>query len=138
MSDGAWISLAGLSFTLFSAILGIVWRLAHLNQRVDLIWDFLMRRALSEGLAKGLVIQNSPLRVIDDKARAAYEPLLGRLRVFGEKTGRRMTERELFIELEKRFGEEMSRTVCPALELSAGACLHVAAALMREELEKPS
>jgi hypothetical protein len=115
------------------AIGGLIWRMAIMHMRVTLIWDFLMRRALAETLGKGLAVENSPLRVVDQNVREAYAELIGPLRLFNQKIGHRLSERELFMEIERRFGEEMSRTVCPALGLSAGGCITIAVALMNEK-----
>jgi hypothetical protein len=54
------------------ALLGVIWlsgKIASVVMKVETIWEFLMKRALSEALIRGVAIQNSPVRVTDEAKR---------------------------------------------------------------------
>ena len=55
------------------SLLGVVWisavRITSLQVKVDTIWSFLMKRALSEALVQGVATHNSPVRVTDEAKR---------------------------------------------------------------------
>lgn len=59
-------------------------------------------------------------------------PLLPALQEFYAERGCRMTERELWVEIERRFGDTLARTFCIPLGLSEGAGVFIAALAARQ------
>ena len=100
-------------------------RLAKMEVKVDTVWDFLMRRAVSEAINVGVAVKNSPIEVTDE-AKQWMKPLLASIRDFYRETGGNLTDRELALEIERRFGEQILNEVCIPHRLSQGACLLIA------------
>lgn len=69
---------------------------------------------------------------IDSRARAAFGTLLPRLLAW-HLEHLHVSDDELADGLEEAFGEEISRTVCRQLGIDHGACLAIAAELLRED-----
>ena len=117
------------------AILGIIWlagwRLAKLEVKVDTMWDFQLRRAVSEGLHQGAMTRNSPVEVTEE-AKAWMRPVAQELREFYKRLGRRLDERTLTLEIERRYGDRILEEVCIPRGLYQGACLLIAAAVAKE------
>jgi hypothetical protein len=118
--------------TLASISYYTITRLARLELKVDTIWDFLIRRALSEAVNKGVGTVQSPFQP-SAQARAYFGGLVNELREFYRTVGCKLrSDRELFVAVERRFGERFLREVCIPHGLDAGACIHAAIALMKE------
>lgn len=100
-------------------------RLSKMELKVETTWDFLMRRAVSEAVMTGVAVKNSPV-VVNDEAKKWMKPILGPIRDFYKSLGRKMTEYELMMEIERRFGEQILDEVCIPHGLSQGACLLIA------------
>ena len=106
-------------------------RMVSIEVKVDTMWDFQMRRALSESIHKGIATINSPLTVTPE-AKAWMHGLAEQLRDFYAKLGHRMTDRELALEIERRFGDEILHKVCIPNGLYEGACLIIAMEIAKE------
>lgn len=111
-------------------------RSAKIEVKVDTMWDFLMRRALSEGLEKGVLKVNSPV-VISDEAKKWMAGMAIELQQFYRKLGRNLTDRELAYEIERRFGDEILKKVCIPNGLYSGACLLIAMEVAKEISKSP-
>lgn len=109
-------------------------KLATLEVKVNTMWDFQLRRAYSESIQKGVATINSPLTVTPE-AKEWMNELAVKLRDFYSKLGRHLTERDLAIEIERRFGEEILHKVCIPNGLYEGACLIIAMEIAKEVLE---
>lgn len=114
---------------------GLLWLLEHrirlLDSRVSALWSYAMDRALTEALSKGLAVRNSPLKVTDE-VRGWYVSMLTDLKSFYLKSGRHMTEQQLFIEISIRFGRRILNEICIPHGLVAGSCIVLAMELARE------
>ncbi len=64
--------------------------------------------------------------------REAYAPLMHKLQNFYATTGKHLSDTELFIALEQRFGDEILNTICVPFGLTTGSCLIIARQLLRE------
>ena len=124
-------SIISSTLALGSVIYLAVWKIARMEVKVDTLWDFQMRRALSESIQKGVATLNSPLTVTPE-AKAWMHELAAKLRDFYAKLGHRMTDRELAIEIERRFGDEILHKVCIPNGLYEGACLIIAMEIAKE------
>lgn len=100
--------------------------------KIDTTWDFLIRRSIAEATAKGLGTLNSPL-IIDDEARALFsEPLQNSLRAWFEALARpNISDRDLFIEIERVFGDQILQEVCNPNKLNSGECILIAVSIVR-------
>jgi len=97
----------------------------------DTMWDFLIRRAESELISKGLGTKNSPIE-INENAKAYLIGLKDELRKFYRTLGRNLTDQELALEIERRYGEQILKEVCIPHGLYAGACLLIAMEVAKE------
>ncbi len=118
------------------SLLGVIWisavKLTTIEVKVETIWSFLMKRALSEALIQGVATRNSPVRVTDD-AKRWMTPLMPAIRDFYAKLGRRnITDAELALEIERRFGDRILHEVCIPHGLYMGACLLIAVQALKE------
>jgi hypothetical protein len=112
-------------------------RLAKLELKVDTLWEFQMRRALSEALNKGVLAQNSPVR-ITDRARAWFsDALKTALGDFYREGGYRLGETELAQAIERAFGDRLAREICIPNNLDSGSCILAAIELAREASSSP-
>jgi hypothetical protein len=127
-------SIAGVLFTILVTIGGFMWkfssRLARIEFKTDTVWDFLMRRAMSEAVNKGLGTLNSPLIITEDTQKW-YNDMLSELQLFYNNSGYKLNDRDLFIEVEHRFGERLLKEVCIPKELDVGACILGAIAVLK-------
>ena len=116
-------------------LIGVVWRasaqISEMKLKVDTLWDYVIRRGRAEGLHAGALAQNSPITITPD-ARRWFEGLAGDLHAWYQKAGRGLADRELYVALEKQFGERITNEVCVPHRVHAGACLAMAALVCRE------
>ena len=118
------------------ALLGVIWvaavKITAMEVKINTIWGFLMKRAMSEALAHGIATHNSPVRVTDEAKRWMGD-LLPPIKEFYAKLGRRnITDAELALEIEKRFGDQILNEVCIPHGIYMGACLLIAIQAVRE------
>ncbi len=118
------LALLGVGYTLSV-------RLAKLELKVDTIWEFLIRRAFSEAIQKGIATLNSPV-VVTQAAKAMMDPLAFALRTFYINHGHHLTDTELMMEIERQFGDEILHKICIPNGFLAGACLVIAAQVAKE------
>ena len=98
--------------------------IATIKERVEVIWEFLMRRALSEAVKIGVATINSPVK-IDPEACKWFGDMEAGLRALYEQfTG--FSDAQMMLEIERRFGEKILKEVCLPHGLFAGACLFIA------------
>ena len=107
-------------------------KLAALEVKVDTIWDFIIRRAMSEAVFKGIGVINSPLKITPAayKMMTYFEP---ELRTFYQQHGQGLQDRQFLFEIERRFGERLVKDVCIPNGLLMGACLLIALSVAKGE-----
>ena len=118
------------------SLLGVIWisavKITTLDVKAETIWSFLMKRALSEAIVQGVATHNSPVRVTDE-AKRWMSDLIPPIRDFYAKLGRRnITDAELAMEIERRFGDRILNEVCIPHGLYMGACLLIAIQAIKE------
>ncbi len=69
---------------------------------------------------------------IKDEVKEWYKEIANDLKVFYIRTGIRLTERELFIAIERRFGTRILKEICIPHNLNQGECLIIAMAVAKE------
>jgi len=67
-----------------------------------------------------------------EKAKGLFDWLAPELRRFYQRTGRRMTEYQLRLEIERRWGDKIVQKVCIPRGMSSFQCLTLAAMAARE------
>lgn len=101
------------------------------NERVNTLWGFLLSRGIAEAVTKGVATMNSPITVTEE-AKAWFEPIVAQLRTFYDGEGRGLSDVNLAIEIERRFGDRILKEICIPHGLFMGACLVIALQLLRD------
>ena len=76
---------------------------------------------------------NSPIKITDE-AKCWMEPLMGPITEFYLGLGKDLSDHDLCLEIERRFGERMLREVCIPHKLDQGACLLIAVQAVKSVL----
>ncbi len=102
------------------------------EQRIEIIWDFLMKGAIQEAVRKGFGVANSPLTAISEDCRKLFSPeLVNDLKTFYEHNGK-LQDIDYELQLHKQFGERIWREICMPHDLQRGACLPIAVVISQE------
>jgi hypothetical protein len=109
----------------------IIRKFSTIEFKVNTLWDFTMRRALSEGLHKGVLHMNSPVSIVED-SKILFNGLGEDLKKFYKRRGSKLSERDLMIAIEEEFGDRLLHEVCIPHGLSAGSCLIAASIIAKE------
>ena len=127
-----------------SSLLATIWvaavKLARVEVKVDTMWNFLVRRAEAELLGKGLGTRDSPLILTAEgkqQARAYLAGIAGDLQALGQQMGHCLSDPELMLVIEGRFGAYLVEHVCVPLHLEKGACLYLALDVAKNERAAP-
>ena len=102
-----------------------------LENKLDTVWDYLINRAETEFLIKGLGTINSPY-LITDEVRSWYDPISKELKNFYTKVGINLTAQELFVMIHKEFGDWITKNICVPHKLESGSCILAAIAVAKE------
>lgn len=101
------------------------------DTKLNVVWGFLMNRAIGEAVQKNIATFNSPV-VVSEEAKKWMAGMASQLRDFYAKLGRRMSEWELALEIERVYGDRILKEVCIPNNLSQGACLLIAVEVSKE------
>jgi len=123
------VIMAGSSFLWCMFYMGM--KFSKLQERVDLMWDFLMRRAMSLAITNGYGEVNSPFK-INTKSEKLFANLKDELQAFYTSTGKNMTDGELMLEIEKQWGNKILKEICIPHNMTDGECLVIAAAIAKK------
>jgi hypothetical protein len=107
--------------------------LAELNVKVTTMWDFQMRRAMSEVVNSGVGKMNSPITFKPEVIKQ-LDPIKPQLIIFGEKV-KDLNDIEATLRIEKEFGKQLVDLVCIPFGLTHGACLIAALMVARQQNE---
>lgn len=107
------------------------YKFSSLESKLDTIWDYLIKRAETEFIVKGLGTINSPY-LITDEVRSWYAPISKDLKNFYNKIGVTLTDQELFVMVYKEFGQWIAVNVCVPHGLENGSCILAAIAVAKE------
>jgi len=108
------------------------WRLAQIAVKVETMWQFQLRRGIAEAVHHGMATVNSPF-VITEEAKSWLDDLAVPLRQLYQKLGRHVSDTDLLIEIELRFGDEIVKKVCIPHGVDQGVCLVIALAVAKGE-----
>jgi hypothetical protein len=106
-------------------------RISRIELKTDTLWDFFIRRAAAEAVSKGLGTVNSDLKITDE-TRSWYAGMAAELKEFYRTVGVRLTDREMFMEFESRFGGRIMKEICIPHGLFSGSCILAAIAVAKE------
>jgi hypothetical protein len=107
-----------------------VTRIARIEERVEIMWLFLIRRGMVEALTKGVLEKNSPVKM-PPAIYEAHRSFFREIREHYERYWEHLTDIELAIAVEKNFGEKLVQEICIPHSLDHGACLVAAVFICR-------
>jgi hypothetical protein len=144
MTTEAVISLAGVITSVLAswlvardhthrdAVANAEWR-GKISERVDAMYRIIFRTGISDGLHAGVLNQNSPI-TINVEAFREHPDLLGKLQQFYNAAGKSLSDLDLLVEIEKRFGDELD-SFEKAHNLKPAASLAAVCYLLRPEMK---
>lgn len=103
-------------------------RFAKLEVKVDTLWTFLLRRAEVEATTARLADRNSPLTALESSL-VMFKHLAPALREFYKTQCVGLSNVDLALRLEQRFGREITDTICTPNGFTVGGCLIIAVAV---------
>lgn len=130
MTTESFLAVVAILGPTLVTVAGVVWafarRLALLETKLNVCWDFVMRRATSEGVNMGILLAPGDDMRTSLEARSWFDGLKPALREFYRTAGKTLSDRNLFIEVERRFGDRLLHEVCIPHGMIAGACIWAA------------
>jgi len=135
MSPSEAVSFAASSISIISVVYLASVKITKIEVKVDTMWAFQMRRAMSEAVEKNLGEINSPMRIKDEYTKR-LEPIKPELiKFWKDHGGNKMSTGTALLEIEKRFGDQLLKIICVPCGLSHGSCLLLALAVASENNE---
>lgn len=133
---GATMSCLSLASVVYFA--GI--KMATLTVKVDTMWTFMMKRAVSEAVSADLMKHNSPLE-ITAKGYSYIQPMANELWQYYQKytvSASKLNDADLALAIERDFGERLLKEICIPNNLLFGECIILAIEAARKdgEIEK--
>jgi len=135
------VGLLAIGVTLTLALAGSIVAVAKIaielgkqRERVDIMWAFLKRRALSEVVHKDLGDLNSPFTIREEVVNLVKGfPVAESMVEYYNGLSKKPSDSEAMLLLEKNFGPRILREIClnPAIGLTYGACLPIALAVAK-------
>lgn len=130
--------------TMVGSVIGFIWlsasRIAKLEVKVDTIWDYLIKKAMTDALNSGMATQNSPIHITDEiKARVTAHigyKLYNSLRKL-YKEHQQLSDNALALKIQQQFGEQIAKEMCiPNEDLSYETCLFIALEIAKSNGKK--
>ncbi len=106
----------------------LFYKLARIDVKVETLWAFQMRRAMSEAVLQGAATLNSPL-TFTPEALATVNPLKPALIEWWNTRGKNLSHIDALFDLELKFGEKLVQNLCLPHKYSHGACILLALAV---------
>lgn len=128
----SWESIGVISGIVL-AVLGVAYHLttkmAQMELKLNIIWDFLMEKAMASMIVNGLGTINSPL-VISEEAVSWFTPLKSELQTIYQKN-KNMTDHELAFEIQRKLGKRINAEICIPHGIYSGECVLIAVAVAK-------
>jgi hypothetical protein len=102
-----------------------------LKTKVDTMWQFQMRRAISEINDKEIGTTHSPIQ-FTETAYHALEAIRPQLMEFWTKWQHKDDDAASLLAIEREFGQSLLKLVCFPCKLTHGACLILALAVAKQ------
>lgn len=106
-------------------------RLSRVESKVDVLWNFLLRRSISEGLNSGFLTRESPLKA-NVQILERHPEVIGDIKAWYETEGCQLLDLDLFVEIERRFNVPL-HALCEHEGMMDGACLAAMFFMLRPE-----
>src|SRR5271166_3409193 len=108
-------------------------RLTRIELKVETMWDFLFKRALSETVAKNLASINSPFRITSE-GRKNFTGIENELKEFYliNKNLFDRNDKRMFIELQNKFGNRILNEIAIPNKMIYSDCMLIAMEISRE------
>lgn len=133
MTAESAISLALSASSLIGVAYGVLFRQAKIEARVELLWGFLLRRGVAEGLSSGLMEKMSPLR-LNVQLLDLHPEITHKVQDFYASAGKKLSDIKLIEEIEKRWGTDLS-LLSAANNMATGAMLSALLFFVRPEMD---
>ena len=111
---------------------GMARQISENDSKINTVVDMLIRNAKTESVLKGLATINSPL-VASDDARQYFASMKDELRSYYLTIGIHLSENDLFLDVQNRFGDRIFKEICLPLKIMNNACITLAIAIAREQ-----
>lgn len=105
---------------------------SKIEVKVDTIWDYIMRRAIAAGLETNNLTMNSPVMATPG-LEAMLEPMKEDLWQYYKAGAYKLSTRELFIALEKDFGDRFMKEICIPNGITQGVCTLAAIDVLKKK-----
>lgn len=128
----AVVGISLLNFVLF--VIGIYHigrKLGQIEVKVDTMWDFTMRRTMSEVVKSGLGSVNSPFK-FNEEVQHALKSMKPELIAFWATLPADITDSAALLRIEAQFGEQILRLVGLPYKLTHDACLLLALTVAKQ------
>ena len=126
----------GISLANLIGFVILIWKAATkfgaIETKVETMWTFQMRRAMSEVVSSGLGSLNSPL-LFTDEALCLMNPLKAELEAWWAALPKATCDSDALLKLEAEFGDRLLPGVCVPAKISHAACLLLALAVAKNE-----
>ena len=136
----AWVGVAlsttSVVYAFFFASVKHAREMATLTVKVDTMWSFTMRRAVSEAVNNDLMKHNSPLE-ITAKGYTYIKPMAQELWDHYQKYPVAVSDADLALAIERDFGERLLKEVCIQNNLLFGECIILAIEAVRKNGNLP-
>jgi hypothetical protein len=110
------------------SIVKLSFKQGALELKVDTMWAFQMRRAVSEVVQTNVGTLNSPLKITAD-AKQRLTPIKKELETCWSTSWNKLHLCDVLMEIERLFGHRLLTLICVPCQMSHGACLIVALAV---------
>jgi len=106
-------------------------KMATLSVKVDTMWSFTMKRAISEAVNNDLMKLNSPIE-ITSKGFSYIQPMAQELWDYYQNKLGKLSDEDLALDLERNFGERLLKEVCIPNDMLYGECVMLAVEAVRK------
>lgn len=116
------IALAVAVGNLLGLIFLVVGRITKVEGRVEILWEFLMRRGVMEALQRGVLERNSPIK-IPTAMQDRYRDILEKVKTFYLANGAAsLSDVDLAMRIETHFWPDIHK-ICLDAQIHDGACM---------------
>lgn len=125
IDTGMWVAIVGLVFAIAAGFTKVIYRIGGLELKINTVWDFLMRRAEVELVNRGWGTKHSPVKLTVTVFESIL-PLISNIITFYAKLKEdrpNIADRDIFIAIEQRFGEQLVEQICIPMNVQLGACV---------------
>jgi hypothetical protein len=133
----AWAGAAMSCLSLVSVFYFAGIKMATLTVKVDTMWTFMMKRAVSEAVGNDLMKHNSPLE-ITAKGYNYIKPMANEMWQYYQKhaiSASKLNDADLALAIERDFGERLLKEICIPNNLLFGECIILAIEAVRKDGE---